>query len=81
MTVECSHSIGLHVEAVGPELHHMHHKHVLILRHQLSAIVFICHGVCFDPNICDVGICGMKCCILFTCFVYLAIYDLEIYLV
>ena len=26
----------------------------------------------------DVGICSVKCCIILTCFVYMAIYDLEI---
>ena len=37
-------------------------------------------GDCFDLTVQDVGICGIKCCILLTCFVYMAIYDLEIYL-
>ena len=33
-------------------------------------------GDCFDLAVQDVGICGEKCCILLTCFVYMAIYDL-----
>ena len=33
---------------------------------------------CFDLTAQDVGICGVKCCILRTCLVYMAIYDLEI---
>ena len=35
-------------------------------------------GDCFDLNVQDVGICGVKCCISLTCFVDMAIYDLEI---
>ena len=37
-------------------------------------------GDCFDLTVQDVGIllCGVNCCILLTCFVYMAIYDLEI---
>ena len=35
-------------------------------------------GDCFDLTVQDVGICGVKCCILLTSFVYMAIYDLEI---
>ena len=35
-------------------------------------------GDCFDITVQDVGIRGVKCCILLTCFVYMAIYDLEI---
>ena len=37
-------------------------------------------GDCFDLIVQDVGICGVKCCILLTCFVYKAKYDLEILL-
>ena len=33
---------------------------------------------CLDLTVQDVGICGVKCCILLTCFVYIALYDLEI---
>ena len=35
-------------------------------------------GDCCDLAVQDVGKCGVKCCILLTCFVYMAIYDLEI---
>ena len=35
-------------------------------------------GDSFYLTVQDVGICGVKCCILLTCFVYMAIYDLEI---
>ena len=35
-------------------------------------------GDCFDLTVQDIGICGVKCCILLTCFVYMAIYDMEI---
>ena len=35
-------------------------------------------GNCLDLPVQDVGICGIMCCILLTCFVYMAIYDLEI---
>ena len=37
-------------------------------------------GDCFDITVQDVGICGVKCCILLTCFADMAIYDLEIQL-
>ena len=35
-------------------------------------------GDCSDLMVQDVGKCDVKCCILVTCFVYMAIYDLEI---
>ena len=35
-------------------------------------------GDCFDLTVQDVGICGEKCCILLTCFVYMVVYYLEI---
>ena len=35
-------------------------------------------GDCFDLIVQDVGIYGVKCCILLTCFVYMAVYALEI---
>ena len=37
-------------------------------------------GDCFDLTVQDVVICGEKCCtcILLTCFVYMAVYDLDI---
>ena len=35
-------------------------------------------GDCFNLTVQDLGICGVECCILLTCFVYMAIYDLEI---
>ena len=35
-------------------------------------------GDCSDLTVQDVGKCGVKCCILLTWFVYMAIYDLEI---
>ena len=35
-------------------------------------------GDCFDLTVQDVGICGEKYCILLTCFVYMAVYKLEI---
>ena len=35
-------------------------------------------GDCSDLTVQGVGKCGVKCCILLTCFVYRAIYDLEI---
>ena len=39
----------------------------------------VCLGTRTNPlNFGDLGICGVKCCILLTCFVNMAIYDLEI---
>ena len=46
---------------------------LLILRHQLAATAFKCLVVGFDPTVWNVGICGLKCCILLTCFAYIAI--------
>ena len=37
-------------------------------------------GECSDHTVWYVGICDVKCWILLTCFVYMAIYDLEIQL-
>ena len=71
--VECFYSNGPHVDAVGPALA------------DNQCCRYICpdyktpiSGDCFDLTIQDVGICGVKCCVLLTCFVYMAIYDLEI---
>ena len=42
----------------------------------------MCPGVGFDTTVWDVGICGIKCSIFTAdCFVYMAVYDLEIKLV
>ena len=37
-------------------------------------------GDCSDLTVRYMGICDVKCLILLTCFVYMAIYDLEIHL-
>ena len=75
MTVECSYSIGPHVDAVGPALGRRSVLQVYLPCPDYKTPI---SGDWFDLAVQDVGICGVKCCILLTCVVYMAIYDLEI---
>ena len=83
MTVECFHSIGPHVDAVDQALDRqsvlqMYPRHVLILRHQLAVIAFMCHmcasmeKALFPPSE------TWEYVYTADCFVYMAIYNLEI---
>ena len=73
--VECSYSIGPPVDAVGPALGR---QSVLQVYPPCPDYKTPISGVSFNLTVQDVGICGVKCCILLTCLVYMAIYDLEI---
>ena len=69
---ECSYSIGPHVDAVGPAVGSQ------LCIPPCPDYKTPVSGDHFDLTVQDVGICGEKCCILLTCFVYMAVYDLEI---
>ena len=75
MTVECYYSIGPHVDAVGPALGR---QSVLQVYPPCPDYKTPISGDCFDLTVKDVSICGVKCCILLTCLVYMVIYDLGI---
>ena len=75
LTVECSYRIGPHVDAVGPALCR---QSVLQVYPRCPDYKTLISGDFFDLTVKDVGICGVKCCVLLTCFVYMAIYDLEV---
>ena len=56
--------------------------YVLTIGHKLTMTACMCPGVGFDPTLWDVGIRGIKCSIsTANCFVYMAVYDLEMKLV
>ena len=73
-TIECFHSIGPHAFGICPAL-------------GSQSVLQVCtdyktpiSGDCSDLTVWYVGIGDVKCWILLTCFVYMAIYDLEIQL-
>ena len=59
-TVECSYNIGPHVNAVSPALGR---QSVLQVYPLMSDYKTPIRGDCFDLNVQDVGICGVKSCI------------------
>ena len=80
-TIECFHSIGPHADGIGPALGR---QSVLQVCPPVSWLWDTSYppisGDCSDLTVWYVGICDGKCLILLTCFVYMAIYDLEIQL-
>ena len=80
-TIECFHSIGPHADGIGPALGR---QSVLQVCPPVSWLWDTNYppisGNCSVLTVWYVGICDGKCLILLTCFVYMAIYDLEIQL-
>ena len=80
-TIECFHSIGPHADGIGPALGR---QSVLQVCPPVSWLWDTDYppisGDCSDLTVWYVGICDGKCLILLTCFVYMAIYNLEIQL-
>ena len=74
-TIECFHSIGPHADSIGPALCRQSVLQVCPPDYKTPI-----SGDCSDLTVWYVGICDVKCWIFLTCFVYMAIYDLEIQL-
>ena len=79
--IQCFHSIGPHADGIGPALGR---QSVLQVCPPVSWLWDTNYspisGHCSDLTIWYMGICDGKCLILLTCFVYMAVYDLEIQL-
>ena len=80
-TIECFHSIGPHADVICPALGRQSVLQVCPLVSWLWDTNYPpIRGDCSDLTVWYVGICDGKCLILLTCFVYMAIYNLEIQL-